>query len=241
MSNELTLQLLKEKPFTISGLFFKHYKDIGLTDQQFLILMHIQQFHEEGNEFPTPNELIDRMTMPEQQCTQELKVLLTNRFIEIVEGKGTKGDERISEKISIEPLFEKLHLFLNAKNVKSDRNDKVALEGRLFQRFEVEFARPLSPMEMEMISMWIDDDQHAPHIIEAALRESVVSSRLNFRYIDRILFDWRKNGIRTVEEAKKHGEKVRQHHDKPKTYQKVHSSSGKTKHPGYNWLEGEET
>ncbi|WP_143522316.1 DnaD domain-containing protein, partial [Pseudomonas sp. 2822-17] len=106
-------------------------------------------------------------------------------------------------------LFEKMILFLNTAEVEQEHNTKQLAEGKLFRRFEEEFSRPLSPMEMEMISMWLDEDKHTTDIIEAALRESVVSGKLSFRYIDRILFDWKKNGIRSVQQAKEHGERIR--------------------------------
>ncbi|PYZ95323.1 DNA replication protein DnaD [Salipaludibacillus keqinensis] len=227
-----------EKPITLPGLLFKHYKDLGLSDMQFLILIHIRQFHQEGNQFPTPSDLIARMTNTEQECTQQLKQLLTNRFIEIVEVKGT--NEKISEVISIDPLFEKLHMYLNEQSQEKGQDHQKMEEGKLFQRFEEEFARPLSPMEMEMVSMWLDDDQHESHIIEAALREAVVSSRMNFRYIDRILFDWKKNGVKTIEQAKAHGEKVRSHQQTSQRYQRKESTVPKKRHPGYNWLEGDD-
>ncbi|SER43253.1 DnaD domain-containing protein [Salipaludibacillus aurantiacus] len=236
MEKDLSLQLLLEKPFTMPGLLFKHYKALGLSDLQFLLLIHIRQFHQEGNDFPTPQDLVNRMTIDEQECTRQLKQLLTNRFIEIEEVKSREG--KISESISIDPLFEKLHLLLNEEELKGQDEEKKAEEGRLFQRFEQEFARPLSPMEMEMVSMWLDEDRHQPYMIEAALRESVVSSRLNFRYIDRILFDWKKNGVKTVEQAKAHGEKVRSHHSS-KNYSKQTEEKPKKRHPGYNWLEGD--
>ena len=60
-------------------------------------------------------------------------------------------------------------------------------------------------MECESLAMWIDEDGQSPDIIKAALSESVISDKLNFRYIDRILFDWKKNGIETLEQAKIHG------------------------------------
>lgn len=40
--------------------------------------------------------------------------------------------------------------------------------------------------------MWIDQDGQDPVIIKAALREAVMSGALSFRYIDRILIDWKK-------------------------------------------------
>ncbi|MCR6110696.1 DnaD domain-containing protein [Bacillus sp. A301a_S52] len=235
MENQHVFKLLSEPPFTLPGLFFKYYKNLGLTDEQFLILIHIRQFHQEGNDFPTPDNLVERMTITSNDCAHQLKELLSKRFIEIVESKGT--DNKISEMISIAPLFEKLQMHLNEQSQHEVKEDKQLQEGKLFQRFEEEFARPLSPMEMEMISMWLDDDGHEPFIIEAALRESVASSKLNFRYIDRILFDWKKNGVKTIEQAKSHGENIRNHQSN-RQFSRSSETKREKKHPGYNWLEG---
>ncbi|GAA3327383.1 hypothetical protein GCM10020331_067100 [Ectobacillus funiculus] len=57
--------------------------------------------------------------------------------------------------------------------------------------------------------MWQDQDHHTPVIIQTALREAVLSGKLNFRYIDRILFEWKKKtGSKTVEQAQQYGQKV---------------------------------
>ena len=96
------------------------------------------------------------------------------------------------------------------KNKNTQEVTKKADESDLYTCFEKEFGRPLSPFECESLAMWMDDDHHDPIIIKAALRESVMSGKLNFRYIDRILFEWKKNGIKTIEQAKNHGRKFRQ-------------------------------
>ena len=109
-------------------------------------------------------------------------------------------------------------------------------EGRLFQRFEEEFGRPITPMELEMISMWLDEDKHSPMMIEAALREAVISAKLSFRYIDRILRDWKKNGIRTLEEAKEHGERIRNR--RLRSYESKNEQRKRMQQPQYDWLRG---
>ena len=237
MKPEDMMNVLGEEPFTINGLLFNYYTVLGLTDEQFLVLLHIRRFHQEGNEFPTPEEIESRMTASKEICTKELQELSAKRFIEIVDLEESQG--KMNEAISIRPLYEKLAmLYYEHSADDSDRKQKKQ-EGELYQRFEEEFARPLSPMEMEMISMWLDDDRHDPVLIEAALREAVVSSRVNFRYIDRILFDWKKNGIQTVEQAKIHGEKVRGYKEKKEKPEKSSSKErDKQQYPGYNWLEG---
>ncbi len=83
------------------------------------------------------------------------------------------------------------------------------MQVNLYTVFEKEFGRPLSPFECETLGMWEDQDQHHPNLIQAALREAVMSGKLNFRYIDRILFEWKKNGIKTVDQAQNQGRKFR--------------------------------
>nr|WP_281419630.1 DnaD domain-containing protein [Bacillus alkalicola] len=223
-----------DKPFFIPTSIFTSYTKIGLNDQQFLLLMHIHQFSQEGNSFPTPNQLQERMGVDETECTNLLKNLIKRGFLTIEEEQDSDG--RLSEAFSIKPLYEKMLLFLDNSGMEQANQTKQMVEGQLFRRFEEEFSRPLSPMEMEMISMWLDEDGHATEMIEAALRESVVSGKLSFRYIDRILFDWKKNGIRSVQQAKLHGERIRQKSKGTTSRTDNKAESSKVRHPHYNWL-----
>lgn len=238
MKPEDMMHVLGEEPFTINGLLFQYYTRLGLTDEQFLILLHIRRFHQEGHDFPTPEDIESRMTLTRELCTKQLQELSAKRFIEIIDLAASDG--KMNERVSINPLYEKLAMLFFEQSANQAENQQKQREGELYKRFEEEFARPLSPMEMEMISMWLDDDQHDPVLIEAALREAVVSSRMNFRYIDRILFDWKKNGVQTVEQAKLHGEKVRGYKEKKSetTNRGGQADKQKPEYPGYNWLEG---
>ncbi|MCD8510698.1 MAG: DnaD domain-containing protein [Bacillus sp. (in: Bacteria)] len=237
MNDELLLQHYMDVPVSIPSILMTNYAKLGLTEEQFMLLLHIRCYAQEGNFFPTPDQLQSRMIIDSERCTYHLKKLLTKGFLSIQEEQDEDG--RLSEAFSLRPLMEKIVNHLLNQAMDRDRNQKKIEEGQLFQRFEVEFSRPLSPMEMEMISMWLDEDNHAPVIIEAALREAVVSQKINFRYIDRILHDWKKNGIKTVQQAKEHGERIRNHHQNNKTFQEPASSpQNKTKHPRYNWLKG---
>src|SRR5699024_12025362 len=82
-------------------------------------------------------------------------------------------------------------------------------EGTIFILFEQEFGRPLSPFEIETINAWLDEDNIIPALIKAALRESVLMGKLNFRYIDRILCEWKHKGIHTVEQARESSKSFR--------------------------------
>lgn len=96
-------------------------------------------------------------------------------------------------------------LFANRWVAASPRQEEVDI----FTAFEQEFARPLSPIECETITSWLDEDQHSKELILAALKEAVFAGKLHFRYIDRILLEWQRNRITTVEQAREYTKQFR--------------------------------
>ncbi|KWX78041.1 DnaD domain-containing protein [Paenibacillus jilunlii] len=87
---------------------------------------------------------------------------------------------------------------------------KDAEENRsLFTIFEKEFGRPLSPMECETISGWVDQDNYPEELILLALKESVFAGKIHFRYIDRILLEWARNRVKNAQDVKAYTQKFR--------------------------------
>ncbi|KHD84518.1 DnaD domain-containing protein [Heyndrickxia ginsengihumi] len=232
MDKELMMSWLEQGVLSIPQLLLKKYKQLGLNETELVLLLQVYSFLEDGIYFPTPKDLADRMVISENQCVMMLRRLIQQQFLAIEE--GSKDETILFERYSIKPLFLKLiDEFIYDK--KQDELEKNLLEETdLYTIFEQEFGRPLSPLECETLAMWIDQDQQTPEIIRAALREAVISGKLSFRYIDRILFDWKKNNIRTVEAAREYGKKFHQQ-------RKQVSGNGNGKSPNavpfYNWLE----
>jgi DNA replication protein len=226
------LSWIEEGNITIPAILFTEYRNIKLNEFELMLLLHIHTFIESGNEFPTPEELSSRMTVSTSDCTEMLRKLIQHGYIEIIDEYSTEGIR--FEKYTLKPLWEKLiDRFLLSKKSKQELN-RQSDETDLYTCFEKEFGRPLSPFECESLGMWMDDDHHDPTIIKAALREAVMSGKLNFRYIDRILFEWKKNGIKTIDQAKSQGRKFRQKQVNSRDTQEQPQA---TTVPFYNWLE----
>ena len=219
---------MKQANVVIPSYLLTCYKEMGLNEQEMMLLLHVQNFSMNGNLFPTPAEISSVMNLTEMDCTNLLRKLVQHGFLEITE------DEKPGfESYSIKPLFEKL-AYHYLKDVKqTDFEEKVIKSESLYAIFETEFGRPLSPFEGETLMMWLDEDQHSPELVKAALKEAVISGKLSFRYIDRILFDWKKHGIKTLEQAKVHGERFRSYTKK----NPVKNIPVAKELPLYNWLE----
>ncbi|MFT8871182.1 MAG: DnaD domain-containing protein [Sporolactobacillus sp.] len=232
MTTKFLLDLMLRGSVSVPALLIEHYRRIGLNEQECMLLIELHAFLASGTDFPTFSQLAERMSFDETFCADLLRDLIRRGCLSIVQ----KNEDHIySESYSLLPLWEKL-LHYAAGNLQTE-NGKEKSENALYTLFENEFGRPLSPIECETLAMWMDEDRQTPVLIRAALREAVISGKLNFRYIDRILLDWRKNGIRTPEQAKARGEAMRHRQQTAATAENRNDSKPMLKMPAYDWLD----
>lgn len=229
----------------IPNLLLQYYKRIALTDQEMMLIIHLHAFALEGNDFPSLEAIHERMSLSEGEISTSLNRLLKDGYVDIT--SSLDNEQKRKESFTLQPLWEKLCTYLInqqahkeiAASTEGAWPDDFAQhddeeEGQLFKRFEQEFARPLSPMEIETISIWLDQDKYDVSLILLALREAVISSKLSLRYIDRILFEWQKNGIKTVDAAREYSKKFRQ---QKQTGNLQQQSQDKVEFTFYNWLD----
>lgn len=226
---------------TIPQLFFKHYSELNIQDDEALIILHLLTFEQEGIDFPTPNDLMQRTNFQLTAISQIIQRLMQKGYVEISQSTDESG--RLAEKYSIYPLWERLLDLLQSKAQQQVSTANKLDEAKIFQLFEQELGRLLSPMEIETIGMWMDLDQHSPEIIKAALKEAVLADKVNLRYIDRILIEWKKRNIKTLAQIEKHSEQYRKNTMAAAPNQPVHQQETvqkKEKVSFYNWLDERE-
>lgn len=214
----------------ISQLFFQFYKELKISDEEAMLLMHVHAFQQAGNHFPTPDEIGARMMCSQKSVTTMLQKLMQQGFIAI---QQEMANDILSENISLQPLWNRLMDCVDEEVHYEKVHSLKEMEGQVFQLFEQEFGRFLSPMEIETISMWMDQDGHTPAVIRMALKEAVISQKMSLRYVDRILFEWKKKNIKTSSEVTKHAATFR---EKNIQIQPTADNTAK-KVKFYNWLE----
>lgn len=219
-------------------LFFQYYKELGITDEEGIVITHLLAFQQQNIDFPTPGDLAARMKMQLNEISNQLQKLVQRGFLEITQGKDSNG--KLTEKYSLYPLWDRIVQLVEMKTQNQFEQQQKKAEGEIFRLLEAEFGRLFSPMELETISMWIDVDHHSPEIIKLALKEAVLAGKLNLRYIDRILYEWKRKNIRTPQQIQQQAEQFRQHTMQKTDNQQTQSTASKAKVPFYNWLEERE-
>ena len=65
---------------------------------------------------------------------------------------------------------------------------------------EENFGRPLSPIELEKISLW--SLEYKEDILKEAINTAVFNRKSTFAYVEGILKNWKAKGFQTLEEIK---------------------------------------
>ena len=236
MKKEHIIQIINEGHVSVPRLLLNYYVSVGLHEEDAFFLIRLHSFIEQGNSFPTPEELAHAMTYSPQACLDKIQQLMQKGVLTIEEHQN-ESKNYYSEVYSLIPLWERIFKAIEQEEAEKAAAKNDENEESLYTLFEREFARPLSPIECETLAMWIDGDKHDAELIKGALKEAVLAGKLNFRYIDRILFEWKRNGIKTLEQARSYGEKFRKHQYDKKAPAKpdVKKDSGQSA-PIYNWL-----
>ncbi|MDB5055872.1 MAG: DNA-remodelling primosomal-like protein [Bacilli bacterium] len=195
---------------SVPHLLLQMYAKLKLSDLEAMVLVQLLAFTDKENkEFPTIEEIQARLSSTPEQVIKSLQKLLKEQWISIEERIDAISGIQY-ERYNLDGMFMKLAVYWNEEMNKQEQKASEPKEGKdIFSIIEKEFARPLTPMELEMITNWLDKDQYKDELILAALKEAVFAGKVHFNYIDRILLEWSRNRVFTLEQAKEHAQKFR--------------------------------
>jgi len=184
------------------------YAKLDLTETDVMLLIHLIAFTEKENKwFPTMEELEERMSIPSEDVIESLQKLMKAGFVTIDE-KTDPLTGVLYEQYNLDGMWRQLAA-LCTMEMQHREGEEGAGADDIYSIFEQEFGRPLTPMEMETITGWLDEDRYPEALILEALKEAVFAGKVHFRYIDRILLEWKRNKIYTPEQARQYAERFR--------------------------------
>lgn len=179
-------EVLKSKNFVINEFILKNIKNFNISLNEFLLILYF--INEEA--VLDIERVKSYLGFTNEEIISLYSELTKKGLIEtIIKNKG----KIIEERISLEPFYNKLLLSKEEKPIVSD----------IFSKFENEFGRTLSPIEYETINNWLSNNTSEEMILNA-LKEAVLNGVSNLRYIDKIIFEWKKKkNMKIVKEDKK--------------------------------------
>ena len=194
MKNKMLVDIVKCKNVVIPLYLYKLKDKLDISMDEFMLMMYL---YNEG-------ELV---LFDLNRISNELGLKINDlmNMIGILNGKGlielkviTNDKNVMEEYISLENFYNKISLLLmDSKEEQEEDNSNV------FSMIEQEFGKTLSPIEYEIIKAWLESNKSV-ELIGCALKESVMNGVRNLRYMDKILYEWEKKGIRTKADVESH-------------------------------------
>ena len=187
------INIIKDGNLVIPMYLLRNYKKFDLKMDEFIFLMYLYNI---GNKsiFDTSKYSND-LDINNKDILKLVSVLVEKDYLKI---DSIKNDKNVREEvINLDGFYNKISIFMIDKKESNDSN--------IFSDIEKEFGRTLSSIEYEIVKAWLDNNI-SEELIKLALKEAIYNGVFNLRYIDKILYEWSKKGIKNskdVEKAKK--------------------------------------
>ena len=209
------IELLQEKPIIIPKIIFNKYKKLNITEEELILLIYMINI---GNKVTYNPELFSKeLDINKYKVMELINNLFEKQIINIVVEKNSIN--KTEEYIVFDLLYNKL-----IKDIIGEEKEE-EISNDIFTIFEQELGRTISPMEYDMIKTWIID--YNREVLIEALKEAVYNGVNSFRYIDKILIEWHKKGLKTKEDVIKDKNNYR------------NKKKENVEYFEYNWLEDE--
>ena len=179
------VNLIGLKDYVVPSFLLMNYKKLNITSDELIFIIYLIN----GEACFNPKKISADMNLTLKDVMEIVNSLTSKGLISL---ELKKVNNLRNEYISLELLYKKLAFQLVDSNEKKENSN-------IFDVFEKNFGRTLSPMEYEIINTWIDSS-FSEETILLALKEATYNGVRNLRYIDKILYEWEKKGIKTEED-----------------------------------------
>lgn len=208
------IEFLTERRFTLSSHLIEVALKNNLSLIEFLLLMY---FEDTTDKTFDVKKICEVLNITEQDALKAFNQLLTLNLIEIESSKDKSNKH--CEEISLVPIYRTMFENLEQKEQKKKKET-------IFDMFQKELGRNISPMEYEIINAWLLKG-FSEELVLGALKEAVYNGVSSLRYIDKILYEWQKKGYHNMTEVESGLTNRRKESEvSPKLFD-------------YNWLEDE--
>ena len=187
-------QQFRQGNVVIPAALLFHYKELFSSADDFLIWQFFFYQNTSHLESLAPSEVAQATGKTVAQVNQAIENLQESGLVEFKTISIAGEIEMIFDAL---PALEKLDVLLEPKQpveMVRTENDLKTLVGD----FERELGRFLSPFEIEDLQKTVEDDKTSVDLVRAALKEAVFNNKTNWKYIQAILRNWRREGITTV-------------------------------------------
>ena len=191
------IELYKCGNLTIPLYLLKNRDKFKLKFDEFIFLMYLYNIGDKS--LFDPGKIVEDLGLSLKEVMNYISILTEKRLISVDVSRNDK--DILEDRIDLSNFYGKVSLIM----VEDINSSKEEFDSSVFTFIEKEFGRTLSPMEVEIIKSWLENGS-GEELVREAVKEAVFNGVSNLRYIDKILYEWQKKGIKNKEDVEKNRE-----------------------------------
>ena len=148
------LELIKSGGIVVPKILLQNYKKLKITNKELVLIIYLL-----GNQEFNPKKIANDISLETSEVLELIDSLSNKDIVKII----SNSDEKLlNEYISLDEMYNKLALIVI-------NNKQEPKKTTIYDSFEQEFGRTLSPMEYEIIGAWMDEGFKEEMIIKALI------------------------------------------------------------------------
>lgn len=197
------LSLVKTKNLVVPGSIFFNMAELGISYEELYILIYIINL--DNSEFDMV-KMSEQLSMKPKELLKIVNSLGEKDYLKL---DVIKNECNAGEYFNLDGLNRKITFNIIGKE-ESKKEEPISL----YEEFEKDFKRPLTPMEFQIIDAW-KEVGYSSEIIILALKEATYNGAFSVSYIDKVLSAWDKKGIKTSEDVEKNKQEFKKRKSEP--------------------------
>lgn len=168
-------------------VFLEFYKQLCLEENDVTVILMIKHLIKQGNLLITADLLAIKMNLDVNIIDSILVKLIKKGYLKYLKDKN--GNLFTTLKPLKEKLYQMYQLEINKDANKKFDEETLKITKNVYEVFENELGRTLSPVEFSLIDEWIANGISEDECIDA-LHEAISKNKTSLKFIDKILMQW---------------------------------------------------
>ncbi len=210
---------MKESNLVFPSFLIPVVKTLKLEINDLILLLYFWNYKRATFDLTVINQTIK---LSEEEILTSFNHLMQKKIIKLDIVKD--DNEKRNEVINLDYFYVLINEKLESKEKESTKED-------IYSIFERDLGKTLSSMDFEYINGWIEKG-FSEELILGALKKALFYNASDLRYIDKVLYDWKRKGYKTMDEVNNTNQNKIVESENKEFYDYINSND-------YNWLDEE--
>lgn len=176
-------KLIEEDIININSLIIKHYKRLGINEQDILVLSTFARQEVKGSSLFTPTRIKNKTGLSSNDFFASLERLINKGYVRIESGINEKTGKQ-TEFFYLDGLFEEIINIYIDQVRKENEKENQTFEEKISDLFEKTFERPMMPSDAEIVRRWAQEGKYSFDEISSEILEAAKLAKYSLKYVD---------------------------------------------------------